>query len=81
VKDGYVVRFAATVQLLQKAPRTKKEVQTLLGIDNRDAVARYFDALQSEGLIEMSGRRSNRAYGCERGPLAYEYRWVRAEQE
>ena len=61
---GGTNNIVAAVMLLQKAPRTQKEMAGLLGV-SRAAVSRYFSALGDEGLIAIrqaegpDGRRVN----------------------
>lgn len=64
-------KMAATVMLLQKAPRTQLEVAQLLGTTKASA-SRYFKALSSEGLIAPI-----RLDTTGKGRRAYFYEWVK----
>lgn len=81
VKLSTVERIAAVVQLLSKAPRTRKELAELLGMADVDPIIHYLRALEAEGLIEQKGRRAAMGpSGRRSGPGAMEYRWVKHEQ-
>lgn len=48
---GYGARFAALVALFVKQPRTRREVQLLLGIYDRRSVEAHIGFLCGEGLL------------------------------
>ena len=67
----FLSAVAATVMLLQKAPRTQREVAELLDITNA-CTSRYFAALLAEGLIERTHVRPS---GTGRRPRYYQ--WIK----
>jgi Helix-turn-helix domain len=71
--------FAATVQLLTKAPRSCPELSSLLGSGTRNTVYHYVEVLEAEGLIEKIGytQPGRNTQGVPtRGPMVY--RWIGA---
>jgi predicted ArsR family transcriptional regulator len=68
MKGSALASLAATVMMIQKAPRTQKELATLLGT-TRASICRHLQVLVDEGLIEKrecvsygDGRRARRYY-------------------
>lgn len=57
-----IAPMAAAVMFLTKAPRTVSEVAKLLKV-SRDPVARYFRALEAEGLVRLCPERRKNPRG------------------
>lgn len=72
-------RLAALVMLLVKAPRTCKEIVHLLGMPNhsssRTYINRFLQALEEEGLIEISPDLQQHPPG-QKGRPARVWTWV-----
>lgn len=78
-KEAMRHRLLACIMLLQRKPRTKPELQQLLGL-SETTITYYMKAMQDEGLVENLGTRVHRE-GVTTGRKAHVWAWVRVEED